>query len=70
MKLLHMVTFLLTVVGAVNWGLVGLLDLNLVQVLLGQWMMLEKVVYVLVGLSAVYTLATHLGMCKVCSMKK
>lgn len=46
-------------VGAINWGLVGLgnflgTDLNVVHMLLGSWSMLENIVYVLVGLSAVY----------------
>ncbi len=67
MKSLHMVSFLLTVVGALNWGLVGLLDLNLVNLILGTGM-LEKLVYILVGLSALYLVATHMNDCKVCSM--
>ena len=43
----------LVVVGAVNWGLVGLMNLNLVSSLLGAGSLLEKVVYLLVGLSGV-----------------
>jgi uncharacterized membrane protein YuzA (DUF378 family) len=66
MKELHMVAFALVVVGAVNWGLVGLLDYNLVSMLLGSWPAVEKLVYVLVGASAVYLVATHMNECKVC----
>ena len=69
MKALHMVTFVLVVVGALNWGLVGLLNMNLVMMLLGSWPMVEKLVYVLVGLSAVYLLVTHKNDCKICSGK-
>jgi uncharacterized membrane protein YuzA (DUF378 family) len=69
MKVLHMVAFLLVVVGALNWGLVGLFNLNLVSLLVGSVPMVEKVVYVLVGLSAVYLLATHMKDCKTCSKK-
>ena len=69
MKMLHMVTFLLTVVGALNWGLVGLFNFNLVSALLGSLPMLEKVVYVLVGLSAVHLVVTHMKDCKTCSKK-
>jgi uncharacterized membrane protein YuzA (DUF378 family) len=54
MKALHMVAFTLMFVGALNWGFVGLFNVNFVNMLLGQWMMVEKVVYILVGLSAVY----------------
>jgi uncharacterized protein len=69
MKWLHMVAFLLLVVGGLNWGLVGLFQFNLVEMLLGSSDVLVMVVYVLVGLSAVYIGATHMGDCKVCSKK-
>lgn len=41
----------LVVIGAVNWGLVGLMGVNLVSTLLGVGTIWEKVTYVLVGLS-------------------
>ncbi len=66
MKSLHMVTFILLVVGGLNWGLTAL-GYNLVEMLLGSWPMLEKAVYLLVGLSAVYEIATHKKNCKECS---
>lgn len=69
MKALHMVAFLLTVVGGVNWGLVGLFDFNLVTMLLGGVPSVEKLVYVLVGASAVYLLVTHKTDCNVCAGK-
>jgi uncharacterized membrane protein YuzA (DUF378 family) len=55
--------YILVVVGALNWGLVGLgwlaggADWNVVHMLLGSWMKVEAVVYVLVGLAGVYKLA-------------
>lgn len=66
MKALHMVSFGLVIVGALNWGLVGLLNLNLVTSLLGSMPGAETVVYVLIGLSAVYVAATHMNDCKSC----
>lgn len=69
-KLLHMVTFTLVFVGALNWGLVGLFDFNLVNMLLGSLTGLETLVYVLVGASAVYEIATHAGHCTFCGVKK
>ena len=42
------------VVGAVNWGLVGLLNLNIVESVLGAGSLLTKVVYIAVGLAGVY----------------
>lgn len=66
----HMVAFTLVIVGALNWGLVGLFDFNLVNTLLGAMPALESLVYVLVGASAVYILATHKNDCLYCSGKK
>lgn len=64
-----MVSFVLVVVGALNWGLVALLNFNLVNALLGSMPEVEKLVYVLVGAAAVYLAATHMKDCKVCSKK-
>lgn len=61
-----MVAFVLLVVGGLNWLLVGLFDMDLVEKLLGTWPMLVKAVYVLVGLSAVYELLTHKKNCTQC----
>lgn len=69
MKALHMLAFALLVVGGVNWGLMGLMDLNLVSLIFGSMPGLEKLVYILVGVSAVYIAATHMSDCKICSKK-
>ena len=69
MKMLHMVAFSLVIVGGINWGLVGLLNFNLVMTLFGSIPTLETLVYVLVGASAVYLAATHMSDCKVCAKK-
>lgn len=68
MKMLHMVAFALVIVGALNWGLVGLFGLNLVTMLLGSTG-LENIVYILVGASAVYIAFGHMSDCKICSSK-
>ncbi|MGB4834312.1 MAG: DUF378 domain-containing protein [Candidatus Moraniibacteriota bacterium] len=68
MKQLHMVAFLLLVVGGLNWLSVGLLETDLVASLLGGMSsMLAKVVYVLVGASAIFELATHKANCRMCA---
>lgn len=71
MKNLHMVSWILIIVGALNWGLVGLGgflggDWNVVKMLLGSWPQVEWLVYVLVGLAAVYELVSHKKNCKHC----
>ena len=68
MKMLHMAAFILVVIGGVNWGLVGLLNTNLVESIFGG-MGLTNIVYILVGASAVYLGITHKSDCKICSTK-
>ena len=46
--------FVLVVVGGLNWGLVGLFGLDLVALIFGSVPLLQQVVYILVGLSALY----------------
>lgn len=61
MKGLITVSKWLVVIGAVNWGLVALLDYNLVTIVFGNWPGIEKWVYVLVGAAGVwgaYAMAT------------
>ncbi len=74
MKILHQIAFVLTVVGALNWGLVGLggfagADWNVVHFIFSAWPSLEWIVYVLVGLSALYLAFTHKKTCTVCPVR-
>lgn len=69
MKALHFIAFTLVIVGALNWGLVALLNLNLVETVFGMGSILAKLVYILVGASAVYIIATHKNDCKICGGK-
>ena len=56
MRVINSVTLLLLIVGGLNWGLVGLFDFDLVAALFGELSPLSRIVYVLVGVSAVYQL--------------
>jgi len=60
MKLLRPVALILVVIGGLNWGLVGLLGLDLVATLFGAMSVVTKLVYILVGASAVYVAAIML----------
>lgn len=51
---LDWVTLVLVIVGGLNWGLVGLLQIDLVELILGSIPILQRIVYVLVGVSAAY----------------
>jgi uncharacterized membrane protein YuzA (DUF378 family) len=70
MKTVHMVAYIVLWVGGLNWGLVGLFNFNLVEALFGGMPAVANLVYILVGVSAVYTAMTHMKECKVCSTKK
>ncbi len=54
MKWLNVITMILVIIGAINWGLVGLFGLNLVAVIFGFSPILLKLIYIIVGLSGVY----------------
>ncbi len=58
MKILNLVVFVLVVVGALNWGLVGLFNFDLVATLFGDMTMASRTVYSLVGLAAVVMIFT------------
>ena len=56
MNPLDWVTLVLVVIGGINWGLVGLIGLDLVATIFGAMSFITRVVYILVGLSAIYTI--------------
>jgi uncharacterized membrane protein YuzA (DUF378 family) len=61
---INTIAWWLVIVGAVNWLLVGLLGLDLVWLIFGFMPILQKLVYVLVGLSGVWLLLQKLGIVK------
>jgi uncharacterized protein len=54
LKNLDVIVWILLVIGGINWGLVGFFDFNLVARLFGPMSMATRVIYSLVGLSAIY----------------
>ena len=56
MNTLYKTCLVLSIVGALNWGLVGLFDFNLVEYLFGAGALLTKIVYVLVMLAGLITI--------------
>jgi len=54
MKRIDVLAAILLVIGGLNWGLVGLLNFDLVAKLFGELSLLSRIVYSLVGLAAVY----------------
>jgi hypothetical protein len=50
------VALVLLVIGGLNWALVGLFDFDLVAAIFGDTSLLSRLIYVLVGIAAVYAL--------------
>jgi uncharacterized membrane protein YuzA (DUF378 family) len=66
MKTLHLVAFVLLVIGGLNWLLVGL-GWNLVDAIFGVGSLLSRIIYVLVGLAALVELFGHKKNCRTCT---
>ena len=64
MKALHTIAFILLIIGGLNWLLVAF-GWNLVSMIFGTGV-LAQVIYVLVGLSALYLIFTHKRDCRLC----
>ena len=54
MRIVNVITLVLLIVGGLNWGLVGLFRFDLVAALFGEMSALSRIVYALVGLSALW----------------
>ena len=52
MSTLQKVCLVVTIIGGINWGLIGLLDFNLVEAIFGASSVISRIVYSLVGLTS------------------
>ncbi len=59
MKILNYIVLTLVIIGALNWLLVGLFQFNLVDTLFGQLSIITRIVYILVGLSGLWSIAFY-----------
>ena len=50
MVILQKISLIFKIIGAINWGLIGLFDFNLVATLFGSVGIIEKIIYILVGI--------------------
>lgn len=67
MKGLHMIAFALVIIGGLNWLLVGLFQWDIGEIFGGMDNIISRVIYVLVGVSAIYLAATHKQDCRACN---
>jgi uncharacterized membrane protein YuzA (DUF378 family) len=54
LKTLDYIALTVTIIGAVNWGLIGFFNLNLVSLLFGSMSWLSRIIYALVGICGLY----------------
>lgn len=57
MKILDIIAFILVLVGAINWGLIGFFEFDLVATLFGKMTTFSRIVYGLVGIAGLYCLS-------------
>ncbi len=57
---LYWIALILTVIGGLVWGIVGLINLNVVETVFGAGSIVTRVIYVIVGLAALYLIAAAL----------
>ena len=60
----------IAIIGALNWGLIGLFQLNLVEQIFGGMTAITRVIYILVGLSGIALLASYFVVCPCCKKSK
>lgn len=56
-KCLDITALIITIIGALNWGLIGLFKFDLVAFIFGDMSLLSRIVYVLVGLCGLYMIS-------------
>lgn len=61
MRTINIIALILILIGALNWGLVGFFDYNLVDVIFGEGSVVARVVYALVGVAGLYKIVVALG---------
>ena len=66
-KGLHMLAWILVIIGGLNWLLIGVFSWGIADIFGGS---ISRVVYILVGLSALYELFTHKGNCRLCGTQQ
>lgn len=56
MKIIDKIALALIIIGAINWGLIGLFNFNLVDTIFGAMSIISRIVYILVGISGLWAI--------------
>lgn len=54
MKIIDTIALILIIIGAINWGLVGIFNFNLVEAIFGGLSVITRIIYILVGISGLW----------------
>ena len=57
MKVIDTIALILIIVGAINWGLIGFFEFNLVAAIFGTMSVISRIIYAIVGISGIYALS-------------
>lgn len=57
LKILNFISLLLVIIGAINWGLIGILKFDLVSMIFGDMSALTRIIFTLVGIAGLYAIA-------------
>lgn len=63
-KFLDVLAMILVIIGALNWGLVGLFHFNVIAMLFGDMGLVTRVIYIVVGLAGLWMIYAGLSCCK------
>jgi uncharacterized protein len=63
---LHKLSFIFVMLGGLSWGLIAFLDFNLIHFIFISVPALERLIYLIIGLSALSEVIIHRGVCRLC----
>lgn len=58
MKVVDTIALILIIIGAINWGLIGIFNFNLVETIFGGFSVISRIIYILVGISGLWSIKT------------
>ena len=56
MKVIDKIALILVIIGAINWGLIGIFNFNLVDTIFGTMSIVSRIIYILVGISGLWAI--------------
>lgn len=54
MKVIDIIALILIIIGAINWGLIGIFNFNLVETIFGGFSIISRIIYILVGIAGLW----------------